>query len=290
MSYENRSWMYRGIVNGVVTEEFKDGVDSFIQFALRNSSVMASASERSSRVGSRQRRHRTLSVHLHHLGGGALAVEGRLGELQRGGYLMDNNGMSPSSEDMAWALLQITLRVAWAFYQKCILTYQWERREKTDREMFAHMSAMHRSWRSKQKKRHFNGKSLDDAIASVPAGASDWHAMCEMWTTADERSHMHGHTPHRLEVFKMDRCKDLPDGSESWVDEESRRRYEAMTQMIAPSSDIDAESHTPATPEDAFISVMGKDRLAVFVVRVVERRWAHGIDLQERLPVQSEKG
>ncbi|MQM16191.1 hypothetical protein Taro_049147 [Colocasia esculenta] len=167
--------------------------------------------------------------HLHHLRGGALAVEGRLGELQRGGYLMDNNGMSPSSEDMAWALLQITLRVAWALYQKYI---------------------------------HFNGKSLDDAIASVPVGvdSSDWQTMCEMWTTADERSHMHGRTPHRLEVFKMGRCKDLPDGSESWVDEESRRRYEAMTQMIAPSSDIDAESHTPATPDDAFISVMGKDR------------------------------
>ncbi|MQM14995.1 hypothetical protein Taro_047929 [Colocasia esculenta] len=46
--------------------------------------------------------------------------------------------------------------------------------------------------------------------------------MCEMWTTGDER--------------------------------------EAMTQMIAPSSDVDAESHTPATPEDAFISIMGKDR------------------------------
>ncbi|MQM22893.1 hypothetical protein Taro_055952 [Colocasia esculenta] len=159
--------------------------------------------------------------------------------------------------------------------------------------MLAHMSAMHRSWRSKQKKRHFNGKSLDDVIASVPAGVDslDWQTMCEMWTTADERrvadrnkqnrstqsmpyrrgrtshyqlmndfSRMHGRTLHRLEVFKMGRCKDLPDGSESWVDEESRRRYEAMTQMIAPSSDIDAESHTPATPEDAFISVMGKDR------------------------------
>ncbi|MQL92151.1 hypothetical protein Taro_024768 [Colocasia esculenta] len=73
-------------------------------------------------------------------------------------------------------------------------------------------------------------------------------------------SHMHGRTPHRLEVFKMGRCKDLPNSSESWVDEESMRRYEAMTQMIAPSSDIDAESHTPATPEDTFISVMGKDR------------------------------
>ncbi|MQM09838.1 hypothetical protein Taro_042719 [Colocasia esculenta] len=115
--------------------------------------------------------------------------------------------------------------------------------------------------------------------------------MCEMWTTGDERrvadrnkqnratqsmpyrqgrtshyqlmndfSNMHGRTPHRLEVFKMGRCKDLPDGSESWVDEESRRRYEVMTQMIAPSSNVDAESHTTATPEDAFISVMGKDR------------------------------
>ncbi|MQM01657.1 hypothetical protein Taro_034413 [Colocasia esculenta] len=97
---------------------------------------------------------------------------------------------------------------------------------------------------------HFNGKSLDDVIASVPTGvdSSDWQTMCEMWTNADER------------VFKMGRCKDLPDGSESWVDEESRRRYEAMTQMISPSSYIDAESHTPATPEDAFISVMGRDR------------------------------
>ncbi|MQL90885.1 hypothetical protein Taro_023490 [Colocasia esculenta] len=85
------------------------------------------------------------------------------------------------------------------------LTYQWERIEKTDREM------------------HFNGKSLDDAIASVRAGVNslDWQTMCEMWTTGDERK--------------------------------------AMTQMIAPSLDVDAESHTPATLEDAFISVMGKD-------------------------------
>ncbi|MQM02919.1 hypothetical protein Taro_035691 [Colocasia esculenta] len=58
----------------------------------------------------------------------------------------------------------------------------------------------------------------------------------------------------------MGRCKDLPDGNESWVDEESRRRYEAMTQMTAPSLNVDAESHTAATPEDTFISVMGKDR------------------------------
>ncbi|MQL99782.1 hypothetical protein Taro_032505 [Colocasia esculenta] len=134
------------------------------------------------------------------------------------------------------------------------LTYQWERTAQTDREMLAHMSAMHRSWRSKQKKKN-------DAIASVPAGVdpSDWQTMCELWTTGDEQSQMHGRTPHRLEVFKMGRCKDLPDGTESWVDEESRRRYEAMSEMIAPS-DVHAESQTTATPEDAFISVMGKDR------------------------------
>ncbi|MQL98892.1 hypothetical protein Taro_031607 [Colocasia esculenta] len=95
---------------------------------------------------------------------------------------MDNNGMSPSSEDMAWALLQKFLR-----------------------------------------------------------------------------SNMHGRNPHRLELFKMGRCKDLADDSESWVDEESRGRYGTMTQLMAPSSDVDAESHTPATPEEAFISVMGKD-------------------------------
>ncbi|MQM03394.1 hypothetical protein Taro_036173, partial [Colocasia esculenta] len=35
---------------------------------------------------------------------------------------------------------------------------------------------------------------------------------------------------------------------------------ETMTQLMAPSSDVDSESHTPTIPEEAFISVMGKDR------------------------------
>ncbi|MQM17702.1 hypothetical protein Taro_050678 [Colocasia esculenta] len=91
---------------------------------------------------------------------------------------MDNNGMSPSSEDMAWGPLQIYLQV------------------------------------------HFNGKSLDDVIASIPVGvnSSNWQTMCEKWTNADNR--------------------------------------ETMTQLMAPSS----ESHNPTTLEEAFISVMGKDR------------------------------
>ncbi|MQM11976.1 hypothetical protein Taro_044888 [Colocasia esculenta] len=71
---------------------------------------------------------------------------------------------------------------------------------------------------------------------------------------------MHGRNPHQLELFKMGRCKDLTDDSDSWVDEESRKRYETMTQLMAPSSNVDAESHTPTTLEEAFISVMGKDQ------------------------------
>ncbi|MQL96247.1 hypothetical protein Taro_028919 [Colocasia esculenta] len=47
-------------------------------------------------------------------------------------------------------LLVVTKELIFKDHQ---LTYQWERTEKTYREMLAHISAMHRSWRSKQKKR-----------------------------------------------------------------------------------------------------------------------------------------
>ncbi|MQM22993.1 hypothetical protein Taro_056054 [Colocasia esculenta] len=135
------------------------------------------------------------------------------------------------------------------------LTYQWERTEKTDREMLAHMSTMHRSWHSKQKKRHFNGKSLDDVIASVPAGVDslEWQTMCEMWTTTDERR-----VADRNKQNRATQSMPYRRGRNSHY--QLMNDFEAMTQMIAPSSDMDVESHTPATPEDAFISVMGKDR------------------------------
>ncbi|MQM03626.1 hypothetical protein Taro_036416 [Colocasia esculenta] len=32
--------------------------------------------------------------------------------------------------------------------------------------------------------------------------------------------------PNRVEIFKIDRCKELPDGTEQWVDDESRSQYE----------------------------------------------------------------
>ncbi|MQM20837.1 hypothetical protein Taro_053865 [Colocasia esculenta] len=208
------------------------------------SAQMVSGSEHSSRDGSRLRRHRTLSIApssspqgpsmastssvpgpsapsapswgrgTGRRGPTSGVTERRLSDGQQWNVsLVRGYGMSPTAN-------HFTSRMG-------VLTYQWERIEKTDREMLAQMSAMQRSWRSKQKQKHFNGKSLDDVIASVPVGvnSSDWQSMCEMWTIGDERSNMHGRNPHRLELFKMGRCKDLPDGSESCVDEESRRRY-----------------------------------------------------------------
>ncbi|MQL91923.1 hypothetical protein Taro_024543 [Colocasia esculenta] len=94
------------------------------------------------------------------------------------------------------------------------LTYQWEQIEKTDREMLAHMTAMPRSWCSKQKKRHFNGKSLD---------------------------------------------------------EESRRQYETMTQLMAPSSDVMPRATPQRLPRRPSFRSWEKIDLAVFTVRVVER-------------------
>ncbi|MQL73182.1 hypothetical protein Taro_005529, partial [Colocasia esculenta] len=69
----------------------------------------------------------------------------------------------------------------------------------------------------------------------------------------------HDHEPNRVEIFKIGRCKELPDGNEQWVDDESRSRYERMIQLSTPSLDSESGS-TPISVEEAFVSVMGKDR------------------------------
>ncbi|MQM06767.1 hypothetical protein Taro_039594 [Colocasia esculenta] len=69
----------------------------------------------------------------------------------------------------------------------------------------------------------------------------------------------HDREPNRVEIFKIGRCKELPDGNEQWVDDESRSRYERMIQLSTPSLDTESGS-TPISAEEAFVSVMGKDR------------------------------
>ncbi|MQM00955.1 hypothetical protein Taro_033703 [Colocasia esculenta] len=61
-----------------------------------------------------------------------------------------------------------------------------------------------------------------------------------------------------MEVFRMGRYKDLPDGTQRWVDDESNDRFERMTQMTTHSLQSDDAAHVSA--EDAFIIVMGRDR------------------------------
>ncbi|MQL79916.1 hypothetical protein Taro_012353 [Colocasia esculenta] len=127
--------------------------------------------------------------------------------------------------------------------------------------MLMHMSSMHRTWHGVLKKRHYTGKSCDDAIASVPAGVNpqDWQIMSTKWNSSDEQRLAHDREPNRVEIFKIGRCKELPDGNEQWVDDESSSRYERMIQLSTPSLDSESGS-TPISAEEAFISVMGKDR------------------------------
>ncbi|MQM15469.1 hypothetical protein Taro_048413 [Colocasia esculenta] len=68
----------------------------------------------------------------------------------------------------------------------------------------------------------------------------------------------HQREPDRTEVFRMGRCKDLPDGTQRWVDDESRDRFERMTQMTTPS--LQSDDAAPVLAEDAFVVVMGRDR------------------------------
>ncbi|MQM15621.1 hypothetical protein Taro_048569 [Colocasia esculenta] len=154
--------------------------------------------------------------------------------------------------------------------------------------MLQHMTAMHKGWRGMLKSKHYKGKTFEDAVASVPPGVDplDWQTMCQKWNTREEqdiaecnrqnRTHQsmtyrrgrtsiyqlkddfvktHQCEPNRMEVFKMGRCKDLPDGTQLWVDDESNDRFERMTQMTTHS--LQSDDAAPVSAEDAFIDVMG---------------------------------
>ncbi|MQL75280.1 hypothetical protein Taro_007646, partial [Colocasia esculenta] len=131
---------------------------------------------------------------------------------------------------------------------------------------------------------HYKGKTFEDDVASVPPGVdpSDWRTMCEKCNTREEqdiaernrqnRTHQnmtyrrgrtsiyqlkdvfvktHQREPDRMEVFRMGRCKDLPDGTQRWVDDESNDRFERMTTPSLQSDDA-----APVSAKDAFIVVI----------------------------------
>ncbi|MQM13289.1 hypothetical protein Taro_046213 [Colocasia esculenta] len=60
-------------------------------------------------------------------------------------------------------------------------------------------------------------------------------------------------------ILETSRCKELPNGTEQWGDDESRSRYERMIQLSTPSLDSESGS-TPISAEEAFVLVMGTDR------------------------------
>ncbi|MQL92569.1 hypothetical protein Taro_025194, partial [Colocasia esculenta] len=119
---------------------------------------------------------------------------------------------------------------------------------------------------------HYKGKTFEDVVTSVSPGVdpSDWRIMCEKWNTREEQdifernrqncthqnmTYWRGRTsiyqlkddfvkthlrkPNCMEVFMMGTCKDLPDSTQRWVDDESNDRF---------------------VTENAFIVIMGRDR------------------------------
>ncbi|MQL85316.1 hypothetical protein Taro_017834 [Colocasia esculenta] len=165
--------------------------------------------------------------------------------------------------------------------------YCWDRTPQTDKEMLQHMTAMHKGWRRMLKSKHYKGKTFEDPVASVPLGVdpSDWRTMYQKWNSREEqdiaernkqnRTHQnmtyrrgrtsiyqlkddftHQREPDRMEVFKMGRCKDLPDGTQRWV--MTKAGIVLMTQMTTPS--LQSDDAAPVSAEDAFVAVMGRDR------------------------------
>ncbi|MQM20106.1 hypothetical protein Taro_053122, partial [Colocasia esculenta] len=101
---------------------------------------------------------------------------------------------------------------------------------------------------------HYTGKSLEDAIASIPVGVDslDWQTMCEKWNTSDEQN-----IADRNKTNRSHQSMPYRKGRKSHY--QLNDDFERMIQLSTPSLDSESGS-TPISAEEAFVSVMGKDR------------------------------
>ncbi|MQM06295.1 hypothetical protein Taro_039108, partial [Colocasia esculenta] len=136
------------------------------------------------------------------------------------------------------------------------LFFRWDRTANADKEMLMYMSSMHRTWRGVLKKQNIADRNkANRSHQSMPyrKGRKSHYQLKDDFRLAHDRE------PNRVEIFKIDRCKELPDGNEQWEDDESRSQYERMIQLSTPSLDSESRS-TPISAEEAFVSVVGKDQ------------------------------
>ncbi|MQM12086.1 hypothetical protein Taro_045000 [Colocasia esculenta] len=180
--------------------------------------------------------------------------------------------------------------------------------------MLKHMTAMHKDWRGMLKLKYYKGKTFDDVVTSVPPTVDqlDWQTMCEKWNTREKqdiaernrqnRAHQsmtylwgrmsiyqlrddfvktHQHVSDHMEIFRMGRCKDLPDGTQWWVDDESNDHF---VREDDPDDDscLQSDDVAPVSAEDTFIHKIG---LAVFIARIRMRCSAIGTGRErDRVP------
>ncbi|MQL97990.1 hypothetical protein Taro_030693, partial [Colocasia esculenta] len=86
---------------------------------------------------------------------------------------------------------------------------------------------------------HYKGGTFEDAVTFVPTGIdpSDWQTMCEKWNTREEQVKTNQREADHMQVFRMGRCKHLPDGTQQWVDDESNDHFMTAAIYIGVSNE-----------------------------------------------------
>ncbi|MQL76802.1 hypothetical protein Taro_009202 [Colocasia esculenta] len=97
----------------------------------------------------------------------------------------------------------------------------------------------------------------------------------ELRTEARRRDSEMDDMRRELEQLRKRECKELPDATEHWVDDESRSRYERMIQLSATL--LDSESGSTPISTELSLQLWGRTNLVTFAAEVVGRHVAHGM-------------
>ncbi|MQL97631.1 hypothetical protein Taro_030322 [Colocasia esculenta] len=115
------------------------------------------------------------------------------------------------------------------------------------------MTAMHKGWRGMLKSKYDKGKTFEDVVTSIPSGVdpSDWRTMYDKWNTREEQNIAERNKQNRTHQNMMYRqgCTSIY---------QLKDDFERMTQMMTHS--LQSDDAAPVSTEDAFITVMGRDR------------------------------
>ncbi|MQL85268.1 hypothetical protein Taro_017785 [Colocasia esculenta] len=116
---------------------------------------------------------------------------------------------------------------------------------------------------------HYKGKTFGDVVKSTWCRSDNaerntqnrahqnmtyQRGRTSIYQLRDDFVKTHQCEPNRMKIFRMERCKALPNSTQQWVDDESNDRFERMTQMMTPA--LQSHDVTPISVKDAVIAVV----------------------------------